>query len=238
MISLPGFWDRLKTNIEAKLNKLLDNFEDPREQLDYAYDKLVQQLHDVEMALSRAITARKKLEFELESMNERINDLDEKAKRAMKLGREDLARKALERKLVLMSQKKTLEEKIKEMKEDEEKLMEVRDKLKTKIELFKAKKEQLKAEYEASKAQVEVQEMVTGLSDDFASAAEIIDRAESKVNDMKARAAALDELVATGGALDVLEPEEKDEIEKELDKVELNSKLEEEMKKLKEEVGS
>ncbi len=235
---MPGFWDRLKTSIEAKLNKLLDNFEDPREQLDYAYDKLVQQLHDVEMALSRAITARKKLEFELERMDERINDLDDKAKRAMKLGREDLARKALERKLVLMSQRKTLEEKIKEMKEDEEKLMEVRDKLKTKIDLFKAKKEQLKAEYEASKAQVEVQEMVTGLSDDFASAAEIIDRAENKVNDMKARAAALDELVATGGALDVLEPEEKDEIEKELDKVELNSQLEEEMKKLKEEVGS
>ncbi len=238
MVSLSSFWDRLKTNIEAKLNKLLDNFEDPREQLDYAYNKLVQQLHDVEMALSRAITARKKLEFELESMNERISDLDGKAKRAMRLGREGLARKALERKLVLISQKKTLEEKIKEMKEDEENLMEVRDKLKTKIDLFKAKKEQLKAEYEASKAQVEVQGMVTGLSNDFASAAEIVDRAESKVNDMKARAAALDELVATGGALDVLEPEEKDEIEKKLDKIELNSQLEEEMKKLKEEVRS
>lgn len=235
---MPGFWDRLRTNIEAKLNKLLDKYEDPREQLDYAYDKLVQQLHDVEMALSRAITARKKLEFELERINEKIEDMDDKAKRALKAGREDLARKALERKLVLAQQKKALEEKIADMKDDEEKLLEVRDKLRTKIDLFKAKKEQLKAEYEASKAQVEVQEMVTGLSEDFTSAAEIIDRAESKVNDMKARAAALDELVATGGALDVLEPEEKDEIERELGKVELQSELEEELKKLKEEVGS
>ncbi len=232
-----GFWERLKTSIEAKLNKLLDNFEDPREQLDYAYDKLVQQLHDVEMALSRAITARKKLEFELERIDEKIEDLDDKAKRALRAGREDLARKALERKLVLVRQKKILEERIADMKEDEEKLLEVRDKLKTKIDLFKAKKEQLKAEYEASKAQVEVQEMVTGLSEDFTSAAEIIERAEDKVNEMKARAAALDELVATGGALDVLEPEEKDEIERELGKIELQSELEEELRKLKEEVG-
>ncbi|MDK2372070.1 MAG: PspA/IM30 family protein [Candidatus Korarchaeota archaeon] len=234
---MPGFWERLKTSIEAKLNKLLDNFEDPREQLDYAYDKLVQQLHDVEMALSRAITARKKLEFELERIDEKIEDLDDKAKRALKAGREDLARKALERKLVLVRQKKILEERIADMKEDEEKLLEVRDKLKTKIDLFKAKKEQLKAEYEASKAQVEVQEMVTGLSEDFTSAAEIIERAEGKVNEMKARAAALDELVATGGALDVLEPEEKDEIERELGKIELQSELEEELRRLREEVG-
>ncbi|MCD6349150.1 MAG: PspA/IM30 family protein [Candidatus Korarchaeota archaeon] len=237
MSILPGFWERLKTSIEAKLNKLLDSFEDPREQLDYAYDKLVQQLHNVEMALSRAITARKKLEFELERIDEKIEDLEEKARRAMKAGREDLARKALERKLVLAQQKKILKERIADMKEDEEKLMEIRDKLKVKIDLFKAKKEQLKAEYEASKAQVEVQEMVTGLSDDFTSAAEIIERAESRIDGMKARAAALDELVATGGALDILEPEEKDEIERELGKIELESQLEEELKKLKKEMG-
>lgn len=234
---MPGFWDRLRASVEAKLNKLLDRFEDPREQLDYAYDKLVQQLHNVEIALSRAIAARKKLEFELERLDEKIRDMDEKAKRALKVGREDLAKQALERKLVLSQQKGVLERRIGEMKEDEEKLLAVRDGLKTKIDLFKAKKEQLKAEYEASKAQVEVQGMITGLSDDFASAARIIERSEEKVNDMKARAAALDELIATGGALDLLEPEEKDVIERELGKMELQAQLEEELRKLKEEVG-
>jgi len=234
---LAGFWDRLKASIEAKLNKLLDNFEDPREQLDYAYDKLIQQLHNVEMALSRAITARKKLEFELERINERIEDLEDKARRALQAGREDLAKKALERKYVLTSQKKALEERIADMKEDEENLIEVRDKLRIKVDLFKAKKEQLKSEYEASKAQVEVQEMLTGLSDDFSSAARVIERAESKVDEMKARAAALDELIATGGALDILEPEEKDEIERELGKIEMQSEIEEELRKLKEQLG-
>ncbi len=234
---MTSFWDRLKASIEAKLNKLLDNFEDPREQLDYAYDKLVQQLHNVDMSLARAIAARKKLEFELERINEKISDLEEKARRALKLGREDLARKALERKHVLMNQKEVLERKIADMKEDEEKLKEIRDKLKTKVDLFKAKKEQLKAEYEVSKAQVEVQEMITGLGDDMASAGMAIERAESKIEEMKARAAALDELLATGGALDVLEPEEKDEIEKELDKIKIESSVEEELKKLKAELG-
>ncbi|RDD53650.1 MAG: PspA/IM30 family protein [Candidatus Korarchaeota archaeon NZ13-K] len=234
---MSGFWDRLRVNIEAKLNKLFDRFEDPREQLDYAYDKLVQQLHNVEIALSRAIAARKKLEFELERLDERIKDMDEKARRALKAGREDLAKQALERKLVLSQQREVLEKRINEMREDEEKLLTVRDNLRTKIDLFKAKKEQLKAEYEASKAQVEVQGMVTGLSDEFASVARIIERSEEKVNDMKARAAALDELIATGGALDLLEPEEKDVIERELGKIELKAQLEEEMRRLKEEVG-
>jgi phage shock protein A len=234
---MSGFWDRLRANVEAKLNRLFDRFEDPREQLDYAYDKLVQQLHNVEMALSRAIAARKKLEFELERLDERIKDMDDKAKRALKAGREDLAKQALERKLVLVQQRETISKRIDEMKQDEEKLLALRDNLKTKIELFKAKKEQLKAEYEASKAQVEVQGMITGLSDDFASAARIIERSEEKISDMKARAAAIDELIATGGALDLLEPEERDAIEKELGKIEMQSQLEEELKKLKEEVG-
>lgn len=234
---MSGFWERLRVSVEAKLNKLFDRFEDPREQLDYAYDKLVQQLHNVEIALSRAIAARKKLEFELSRIDEKIKDMDDKAMRALKAGREDLAKQALERKLVLSQQRSALEKRIEEMKADEEKLLSVRDNLKTKIDLFKAKKEQLKAEYEASKAQVEVQGMVTGLSEDFASAARIIERSEEKVNDMKARAAALDELIATGGALDLLEPEEKDVIERELGKIELQAQLEEELRRLKEKVG-
>ena len=79
--------------------------------------------------------------------------------------------------------------------------------------------------------------MLTGLSDDFSSAARVIERAESKVDEMKARAAALDELIATGGALDILEPEEKDEIERELGKIEMQSEIEEELRKLKEQLG-
>ncbi|MEM4581002.1 MAG: PspA/IM30 family protein, partial [Candidatus Korarchaeum sp.] len=194
-------------------------------------------LHNVEIALSRAIAARKKLEFELARIDEKIKDMDEKAMRALKVGREDLAKQALERKLVLSQQRSVLEGRINDMKADEEKLLSVRDNLKTKIDLFKAKKEQLKAEYEASKAQVEVQGMVTGLSEDFASAARIIERSEEKVSEMKARAAALDELIATGGALDLLEPEEKDVIERELGKIELQAQLEEELRRLKEKVG-
>ncbi|MDK2463757.1 MAG: PspA/IM30 family protein, partial [Candidatus Korarchaeota archaeon] len=92
---MTGFWDRLVASIEAKLNKLLDRFEDPREQLDYAYDKLVQQLHDVDMALARAMTARKKLEFNGERNREKAEELDEKAGGAHELGRGDQAKKAL-----------------------------------------------------------------------------------------------------------------------------------------------
>ncbi len=234
---MTGFWDRLAATIEAKLNKLLNVFEDPREQLDYAYDKLIQQLHDVDMALARAITARKKLEFTRNRMKERMDDLEDKAKRALRMGREDLAKKALERRAVLAAQMKDLDRRIEEMKEDEEQLKQVRETLRTKIDMFRAKKEQLKAEYEVAKAKVDVKESLSGLGGDIASAGRAIERAEERVQEMQARSAAIDELVAAGGELDMLEGEEKDEIERELSKVEIESAVSEELERLKAELS-
>jgi len=234
---MPGFWDRLVATIEAKLSKLLERFEDPREQLDYAYDKLAQQVHEVDLALARAITARKKLEFTRDRMRERIQELDEKAKAALKMGREDLARKALERKHVLSVELERIEERIRDMKEDEESLRQAREQLRARLDVLAAKKEQLKAEYEVAKAQVEVREAISGIGEDIASVARIVSRAEERITEMKARAAAIDELVATGGALDVLEPEERDEIEKELERMRIEAGVEEDLKRLREELG-
>ncbi|HDD69121.1 MAG TPA: PspA/IM30 family protein [Candidatus Korarchaeota archaeon] len=234
---MTGFWERLKVSIEAKLNKLMERFEDPIEQLDYAYAKMVQQLHNVNMALARAVTARKRLEFEVEEIEEKIARLDKNAKEAMKIGREDLARKALERKHVLLLQKERIEEKIEEMKKEEEDLKKVRDDLESKVEMFRARKEQLKAEYESAKAQAEVKEMLTGFGDEVVNVARIVDRADSKIKELEARSAAIDELIAVGGTLDVLEPEERDEIERELERARIESSIEEELKKLKEEVS-
>jgi len=233
---MTGLFDRVKAIVSAKINKLLDKYEDPREQLDYAYDKLNQQLHNVDMALARAIAARKKLEFTRNRLQERIKDLEESAKRAIQLGREDLARKALERKIVLERELESINKRIEEMKSEEEGLKDAREKLRSQVELFRAKKEQLKAEYEVSKAQVEVKEMISGLGDSVASVSEMIERAEKKIDDLKARSAALDEVVAVGGDLDLLQDEEKSEIERELDKISLPQQVEEELAKLKQTV--
>ncbi len=234
---MSSFWERLKISIEAKLNKLMERFEDPIEQLDYAYAKMVQQLHNVNVALARAIAARKRLEFEVDEIEERVKKLDENAKDALKLGKDDLAKKALERKHVLLLQKEKIEGKISEMKEEEEELKRARDDLQSKVEMFKLRKERLKAEYESAKAQAEVKEMLTGFGDKVVNVARIVDRVEARIRDLEARSAAIDELVAVGGTLDVLEPEERDEIERELEKAKVEVEVEQELKKLREELS-
>ncbi len=224
--------ERVKTLIASKINKVLSSFEDPREQLDYAYEKMIQQLHNVDMSLTTAIAARKKLEFRRERIKEKIRKNEENAEEAMKLGRKDLARMAIERKVLLEEQLRKLNEEIESMKKDEEKLKTLRETLRTKVDSFAAKKEMLKAQYETAEAQKEIKETLTGLSNDAANAGAIVRRAEEKINDLKAKSAAIDELIATGGAINYMDEEERDILEKELEKERIKSRVDEEIKKL------
>lgn len=229
---------RIAAIIEAKINAILERFEDPREQLDYAYEKQLQYLHKLEISIADVATAKKRLEYQRNRLLERAKDYREQAERALKANREDLAMMALERKKTAEMEAERLEEKIKDLEEDLEKLKETREKLKVKIEEFRTKKEVLKAEYDAAKAQVAIKESLTGVTKDAANAAAIIRRAEDKVEKMKARAEAIDELIATGGLIDVLEPEDRDLIERELAKEEVKLSAELELAELKKELGT
>jgi len=226
--------ERIRAIIESKINKVLERFEDPREQLDYVYDKMLQKMHDLDMSLARAVAARKKLEFTKRRILDRVERLERQAKEALKLGREDLAKQALVRKHTLLAEVEKLDKQIEEMKEDEEELKAAREKLRAQLAAFEARKERLKAEYETALAQKEIKEAVTGLSKDVASVGSIVRRAEERIEEYKARAEAIDELVAAGGLVDYLEPEERDVIERELEKARIEAAVEEELRKLKE----
>ncbi len=227
--------ERIRAIIESKINKVLERFEDPREQLDYVYDRMLQKMHDLDMSLARAVAARKKLEFTRGRVLERVERLGRQAREALKLGREDLAKQALVRKHTLLAEVEKLDRQIEEMKENEEELKAAREKLRAQLASFEARKERLKAEYESALAQKEIKEAVTGLSKDVASVGSIVRRAEERIEKYKARAEAIDELVAAGGLVDYLEPEERDVIERELEKARIDSAVEEELRKMKEE---
>lgn len=225
-------FERIKSIIEAKINKVLSAFEDPREQLDYAYEKMLQQLHDVDLSLTRALTARKKLEFRRDRLKEKIGKYEEQAKKALEIGRKDLAQNAVQRKVVLAIEKEKIDREIEEMKKDEEKLKEAREALKNRVDIFAARKERLKAEYETAEAQKEIKETLTGLSSEVANVGASVRRAEEKIEEMKARASAIDELIATGGVIDYLDTEERDVIEKELEKERIEIETKRELERL------
>ena len=229
-----GLLDRMSTVIKAKMNKIMGKIEDPRETLDYSYEKQLDLLQNVRKGVAEVATSKKRLELQKARLQSSIDKMDVQAREAIKANREDLAKMALERKVVLQSQIANLDQQIAELDSELQKLTEAESRLSTKVESFRAKKETLKAEYSAAEAQVKVTESVTGISEEMADVGMAVQRAEDKTETMKARSTALDELLASG----VLEDfSESDQIEKELAKAKAQSTVSDELAKLKQEMN-
>jgi phage shock protein A len=226
--------DRMSTIIKAKMNKIMGKIEDPRETLDYSYEKQLDLLQNVRKGVAEVATSKKRLELQKVRLQASIDKMDVQAREALKSNREDLAKMALERKVVLQSQIAGLDQQIAELDGELQKLTEAESRLSTKVESFRAKKETIKAQYSAAEAQVKVTESVTGISEEMADVGMAVQRAEDKTETMKARSAALDELLAAG----VLEDYSgSDRIEKELGKAKAQSAVSDELAKLKQEMN-
>ncbi len=221
--------------VKAKVNKVLDKFEDPRETLEYSYQKQIESLQKVKRGVAEVATSKKRLELQKVKLEQSLKKLELQAREALELNREDLARLALQRKTQIEAEIERLKQQIADLQMEQEKLSAAEKRLSAKVEAFRTKKEVIKAEYSAAEAQVGINEAISGISEEMSDVGLAIQRAESKTEDMKARAAALDELVDTGTLEDL--SGEKDEIERELAKMKQSGDVELELAKLKEEVG-
>ncbi len=219
--------------VKSKANKLLDRYEDPRETLDYSYQKQLELLQQVKRSTATVITAKKRLELQRVKLQQNIRKLDSQAKDSVNAGRDDLARLVLERKANNVIEIESLTTQIQEQEIEQEKLINTEKKLSAKINAFRTKKETIKAQYTAAEAQVKVKEAVTGISEEMADVGFAIDRAEEKTENMRAKSAALDEMVELG-ALDEIGGE--DEIERELKKMKTTTGVDDELAKLKAEM--
>lgn len=228
-----GLMNRISTVIKQKVNTLLDMYEDPREALDYSYTKQLELMNELRRSLAEVITARKRLEMQKSKLWANIRLLDEQARRALDTDREDLAKLALERKNANLLQSQNLDKRISDMKQEEEKLEETSKRLAIKVEEFKSKKEVIKAQYSAAEAQVKIKESVTGISEEMADVGMAMNRAEDKAEKMKAKSEALDDMINSGTLTDYTS--NKDEIERELEKITVQGSVEEELAKLKSE---
>jgi phage shock protein A len=230
-----GMLNRMSTIVKSKVNKLLNKFEDPRETLDYSYQMQLEALQKVKRGVAEVATSKKRLELQKAKLEQNVNKLNGQAREALKANREDLARLALERKKQLEIELEGLNQHIAELQKEQEKLTETEKRLSIKVEAFRTKKETIKAQYSAAEAQVKVNEAVSGISEEMSDIGLAIQRAEEKTENMKARAAALDELQELGTLEDLVGS--KDQIERELEKMKVGSEVDLELEKLKQEVG-
>lgn len=196
---------RLSAIFQAKANKALDHLEDPREMLDLSYEKQVDMLRDVKRGIVEVTAARRRLELQAEELRGQLPKFDAQAFQAMKAGREDLARVALERKAATQAQVEGFEAQVANLKAEQEQLVAAEQRLQAKVDAFRTKKEVMKAQYTAAKATVRIGEAVTGLSEEMADMGYAIQRAEDKTAQLKSRGAAIHELLESGVLEDSLD---------------------------------
>src|SRR5436190_10079144 len=234
---MPGLMSRASTVVKAKLSKLLDRAEDPGETLDYSYEKQLELLQNVKRGVADVVTAKKRLQLQSDQLEQTVVKLETQARQALSQDREDLARQALERKSAVQQQLQGLDQQAKGLEAQQEKLIASEKQLSAKIEAFRSQKEVIKAQYSAAEAQVRIGEAATGIGEQMADTGLAIQRAKDKTEQMQARAGAIDELTAAG-ALEDFTVGDQDQLTKELSQISTANQVDDELAKLKAEVGS
>ncbi len=153
-----GLWQRFKLIFASKANKALNKAEDPRETLDYSYEKQLELLQKVRRGVADVATSRKRIELQIQNLAQQTDKLTAQAKAALAGGREDLAREALTRKSGLQTQIADLQTQLAQLQEQEEKLIGASQQLQAKVDAFRTKKETIKATYSAAEAQTKINE--------------------------------------------------------------------------------
>jgi phage shock protein A len=227
---------RVSMIFKAKANKALDRMEDPRETLDYSYQRQLEMLTQVRRGVADVATSRKRLELQMNTLQQQQAKLDGQARKALGMGREDLAREALTRKSGLQSQIADLQTQYQSLQADEEKLTAASQRLQAKVEAFRTQKETIKATYTAAEAQTRIGEAVSGISEEMGDVGMAVQRAQDKTAQMQARAGAIDELMASG-ALEDVTAQPNDDIQRELDQMGGGQDVDRELERLKGELG-
>lgn len=196
-----GLLSRMSTVVKAKMNRIVDDAENPNETLDFAYEKQLESLRRVRENVTKMVTAKRMLMSQAAKAKNDIAAIDARARKAMELGREDLARLALQHKQTSLLQLEGLDQQIDDMELEQEKLTNMQQRLQAKVSAFRTKKEVIKAQYSAAQAQVRIGSALSGLSEEMGDISLAVERAENKTEKLKARAGAIDEL-AEAGVLD------------------------------------
>ena len=194
---------RISLIFRSKANKALDRAEDPRETLDYSYQRQLDLLAKVRRGVADVATSRKRVELQVNQLEAQSNKLQGQAEKAISVGREDLAREALTRKSGLANQITDLKAQHAQLQGEEEKLTLAQQRLQAKVESFRTRKETIKATYTAAEAQTKINEAMSGIGEEMGDVGMAIQRAEDKTAQMQARAGAIDELIASGALDDV-----------------------------------
>lgn len=99
-----GLLSRILMVFRTKANTAIDRAEDPRELVDYAYSQQQKLLRKTKQGLIEVAASKVRLQRQVSKLQGQVPTIEEQAKKALGLGREDLARLALQRKQSILAE--------------------------------------------------------------------------------------------------------------------------------------
>ncbi|MGL4829499.1 MAG: phage shock protein PspA, partial [Vibrio sp.] len=213
-----GIFSRFADIVNSNISALLDKAEDPEKMIRLIIQEMEDTLVEVRTNSAKAMADKKELARKVESMEEQLEDWQNKATLALTKQREDLARAALIEKQKLQHVLKGLHTEQTLVEETIEKLTGEISKLETKITETRAKQQALAIRSQAASHRRDVQRHLhAGRTEEAMAKFEQFSR---KVDELESEA----DLYAQSGNARSLEQEfaelqAQDEIEKELNKL-------------------
>jgi phage shock protein A len=131
---------------------------DPREALDYSYQRQLEGLTKVRRSVADVATARKRVELQVAQLEQGAERLASQQEKALKAGREDLASEAGTREAAIREQLADLRYQLAVLTGEEERITVASQRLQAKIDAFRTRKETIRATRTAEEAARRVRE--------------------------------------------------------------------------------
>jgi phage shock protein A len=226
-----GFANRLSTFVRQKTYYLIDKFENPVENLEYSFEKHKESISSLRRDIAELLSAKKHLEIQRDKLLDAAQVLDHQARLAIEYNKESLARHILERKNLNLRQLQKLDKQIASLDAEKDKLQQLEGNLTAKVEQIKARIAIIKAQYSAAESEVRIKQSITGVLNEVSDLRVALKKAEDKLQKLKLKSEALDQMIDCGLLADYTSNEDK--VEKELQNIELQKSVEDELARLK-----
>ncbi|MEI7553811.1 PspA/IM30 family protein [Candidatus Chlorohelix sp.] len=187
-----GILDRISTILRSNINSALDKAENPEKMLDQIIRDMSSAIEEAKGQVAGVIAQEKQTEAEMNSNLRQSQEWSDRAEKAVKAGRDDLAREALRRKKDLEGIATTYKQQFDTQHQMSQQLRTQLDALIRKYEDSVRNRDVMLARYRTAQAQQQINKQMSAMSGlDHSSE---IGRMDRRIREMEARSSAEAEL--------------------------------------------
>ncbi|MDF2879868.1 MAG: phage shock protein suppresses sigma54-dependent transcription [Clostridiaceae bacterium] len=187
-----GVFKRVSNIFRAKVNNALDEVENPIELLDQKIRDMEQSLNDAKISSAQILGNVHEIEKKMEKAKTESEDFDNKVKLAIKAGNDDLAKRALEKKLEADKNYSSLKTSFEDSKVKADAIKKKLRELEDEIEKTRGYRDEAAARYNNAEAAKKVNEILSNV--EIGSNKINIDDIERKIEKKEAMAEGLADL--------------------------------------------